>query len=68
MNFCQIVLAEFAGVAALPQEFGGRKLAEMQPSARAGFVRCCLKETHPTDVPFGGIALPRFSGRALIYW
>jgi hypothetical protein len=41
MNFRQIALAEFAG-AALRQEFCGRGMAEMQPSARVGFLRCCL--------------------------
>jgi hypothetical protein len=49
MNFRQIALAEFAGVAALRQEFCGRGMAEMQPSARVGFVRCRLswyKEAH----------------------
>ncbi len=41
MNLRQIVFAEFAGVAALRQKFCEHKMAEMQPSARVGFVRCC---------------------------
>jgi hypothetical protein len=56
MNFRQIVLAEFGGVAALRQEFCGRKMAEMQPSARVGFVRCYMNfwsGRRPTEIGFG---------------
>ncbi len=71
MNFQHIVLAEFAGIAGLRQEFCRDEMAEMRPSARVGFVRYSLNACK-LKTPLRRFVMPRGAHSHLVelvcYW